>query len=147
MNKVILMGRLARDPELRYTQANNVPQCTFAVAVDRPGKQPDGTTKADFLNCVAWRSTAEFISKYFAKGNRILLWGSVQTRDYTDKDGKKVYVTEIIVDNAEFCESKSAGSGTPYTNAQPAASAAPAADSQAGDGGYFALDSNEFVPF
>ena len=106
MNKVILMGRLARDPELRYTQSGNIPQCTFAVAVDRPGKQPDGTTKADFLNCVAWRSTAEFISKYFVKGNRILLWGSVQTRDYTDKDGKKVYVTEIIVDNAEFCESK-----------------------------------------
>ncbi len=148
MNKAILMGRLSRDPELRYTQTNNVAQCSFSIAVDRPGKQPDGTTKADFINCVAWRQTAEFINKYFSKGNRILVIGSIQVRDYTDRDGKKVYVTEVIVDNAEFCESKaqSAGSSS-YGSAAPAPDFGGGAEAGSGDGSFFPLDKDEFVPF
>ena len=147
MNKVILMGRLTRDPELRYTQTTNIAQATFSVACDRR-RSADGTQTADFINCVAWRQTAEFISKYFAKGSRILLTGSIQNRDY-EKDGRKVYVTEVIVDDAEFCESKgqSQNSGS-YSGAVPAGDTAAQADaSQDGGNGYFALDSNEFVPF
>ena len=142
------MGRLVRDPELRYTQTNNIAQCTFSVAVDRPGKAQDGTTKADFINCVAWRQTAEFVSKYFFKGNRILLTGSIQTRDYTDKENRKVYVTEVIVDNVEFCESKgsSAQSSGSYSEsiAKPAQSQAAA---ESTDSGYFPMDNGDFVPF
>jgi len=147
MNKVILMGRLTRDPELRYTQSTNIAQATFSVACDRR-RAADGTQKADFINCVAWRQTAEFVSKYFAKGNRILLTGSIQTRDYTDKDGRKVYVTEVIVDDVEFCESKgqSQGAGS-YSSAVPAGDTAASADAPQDGNGYFALDSNEFVPF
>ncbi|MBO4261627.1 MAG: single-stranded DNA-binding protein [Clostridia bacterium] len=148
MNKVILMGRLSRDPEIRYTQTNNVAQCSFSIAVDRPGKQPDGTTKADFINCVAWRQTAEFINKYFSKGNRILIIGSIQVRDYTDKDGRKVYVTEVIVDNAEFCESKASSAGSSsYGSATPAPDFGGTQDSGSGDAGFFPLDKDEFVPF
>ncbi|MBP5312563.1 MAG: single-stranded DNA-binding protein [Clostridia bacterium] len=148
MNKVILMGRLTRDPEIRYTQTTNTAQCTFGIAVDRVGKQADGTTKADFFNCVAWRQLGEFINKYFRKGNRILLVGSVQIRDYIDRDGKKVYVTEIIVDNAEFCESKSQSENTgSYANAAAPADFGGTPETTGGDAGYFPLDKDEFMPF
>ena len=101
MNKAILMGRLTKDPELRTTQ-NGTAVCTFTVAVDRKGKEK----QTDFLPCVAWRQTAEFITKYFTKGRMILLVGSVQNRDYTDKAGNKRIVTEIIVDEVSFCGDK-----------------------------------------
>lgn len=149
MNRVILMGRLARDPELRYTQSNNIAQCSFTVAVDRMGgKQADGTTKADFINCVAWRQTGEFINRYFTKGNRILVIGSLQIRDYTDRDGKKVYVTEVIVDNAEFCESKAqSSSSSSFGAAATPADFGGATDPAGGDAGYFPLPKDDFVPF
>ena len=113
MNKVILMGRLTRDPELRYTPSN-VATCSFSVAVDRRYKSSDGTTPADFINCVAWRNTAEFISKYFVKGNRILIRGELQVRSYEDKNGEIRYVTEVVANDAEFCESRrNDGEGSP----------------------------------
>jgi single-strand DNA-binding protein len=151
MNKVILMGRLTRDPELRYTQSSNIAQCSFNIAVDRPGsRQPDGTSKADFINCVAWRQTAEFINKYFRKRNRILVIGSIQVRDYVDRDGKKVYVTEVIVDNAEFCESKNQdeNSGSYAGAAAPADFGGTTEQAGGGDAaGFFPLDKDEFMPF
>ena len=101
MNKAILMGRLTKDPELRTTQ-NGTPVCTFTVAVDRKGKEK----QTDFLPCVAWRQTAEFITKYFTKGRMILVVGSVQNRDYTDKAGNKRTATEIIVDEVSFTGEK-----------------------------------------
>lgn len=104
MNKVILIGRLTKDPELRYTTSNTA-VCQFSIAVDRKYKS-EGQPTADFINIVAWRSTAEFVSKYFNKGSRIAIVGQIQTRNYDDKDGKKVYVTEVIADEVEFCESK-----------------------------------------
>lgn len=104
MNKVILMGRLTKEPELRYTTSNTA-VCQFSIAVDRKYKK-DGQPTADFINIVAWRSTAEFVSKYFNKGSRIAIVGQIQTRNYDDKDGKKVYVTEVIAEEVEFCESK-----------------------------------------
>lgn len=108
MNKVILIGRLTKDPELRYTTSNTA-VCQFSIAVDRKYKS-EGQPTADFINIVAWRNTAEFVSKYFNKGSRIAIVGQIQTRNYDDKDGKKVYVTEVIADEVEFCESKSASS-------------------------------------
>lgn len=105
MNKAILMGRLTRDVELRTT-ASGVSVASFSIAVNRRYKNADGGYDADFINCVAWRQQAEFISKYFRKGQQIGLVGSIQTRTYDGKDGKKVYVTEVAVDEAEFVGAK-----------------------------------------
>ena len=91
MNKVILMGRLTRDPEVRYTTNNNTLVCTFSLAVNRRFKQ-EGQPDADFINIVAWAKTGEFCSKYFTKGQQVVVCGRLQTRSYDDKDGKKVYV-------------------------------------------------------
>lgn len=104
MNKVILMGRLTADPELRTT-GNDTSVCTFTVAVDRRFKSDNGPS-ADFIRVVAWRQTAEFVNKYFSKGNRIAVVGSIQTRTWDDKDGKRQYATEVVADEVEFCESK-----------------------------------------
>lgn len=109
MNKVILIGRLCADPEVRYTQ-NQKPVATYRLAVDRQVKR-EGQAEADFLNCVAWNKGAEFASKYLHKGTKIAIEGQVRTRTYDDKDGKRVFVTEILVDRHEFCESKSSASG------------------------------------
>ncbi len=105
MNKIILVGRLTRDPELRTTSAgfNTV---NFTVAVNRNFKNKDGNYDADFLPCVAFRQTADFISKYFKKGNMICLDGRVQVRNYDAQDGTKRYVTEVIVENVEFVGGK-----------------------------------------
>ncbi len=104
MNKVILVGRLTRDPELRNTPSG-IACCTFTVACDRRYADQSGNRQADFLNCVAWRERAEFVAKYFAKGRRIGLEGSIQTRSY-EKDGQNRTATEILVDNVEFVENK-----------------------------------------
>lgn len=105
MNKAILVGRLTRDPELKTT-ANGTNVCSFSVAVNRRYKNSEGNYDADFINCTAWRQTAEFVSKYFTKGRMIGVVGSIQTRNYDDKDGKKVYVTEVAADEVYFVESK-----------------------------------------
>lgn len=105
MNKVILMGRLTKDPELKYTPGNNTAVCQFSIAVDRKFKS-EGQPTADFINIVAWRKTAEFVSKYFTKGSKIAVVGQIQTRSWDDTEGKKHYVTEVIADEVEFCESK-----------------------------------------
>lgn len=99
MNNVSLIGRLTKDPELKTTQSG-LPVCRFTVAVGRTFSKD----QTDFINCIAWRKTAEFISSYFSKGQRIALTGSIQTGSYTDKDGKTVYTTDINVNNVEFCE-------------------------------------------
>jgi single-strand DNA-binding protein len=103
MNKVILVGRLTRDPDIR--QAGETTIARFAVAVDRRYKQDGGTT-ADFPSCVAFGHTAKFIGDYFKQGMKIALEGRLQTGDYTDKDGVKRYTTEVIAENVEFAESK-----------------------------------------
>lgn len=104
MNKVILVGRITKDPEIKLT-ANQTKYTNFTIAVDRKIKDQDGQRQADFINCVAWKQTAEFINKYFQKGSRIGLCGSIQTRSY-EKDGQKVFITEVLVEDAEFVESK-----------------------------------------
>ena len=96
LNKVILMGRFTRDPELRSTP-QGISTCSFSIAVDRNFVRPGEERKADFINCVAWRQTAEFISKYFKKGSMVALEGSIQTRSWDDQDGKKRYATDVVV--------------------------------------------------
>ena len=106
INNVVLMGRLTAFPELRKTDTG-VSVTSFNLAVERSYKSSDGSYPADFITCVAWRNTAEFISRYFSKGDMIAVTGQIQTRNYTDKNGNKRTATEIIVDNASFCGSKS----------------------------------------
>ena len=104
MNSVQLIGRLTRDPEIRYTDGG-ASIARFSLAVDRRFKQENGAD-VDFINIVAFGKTAEFIEKYFHKGMKIALNGIIQTGSYTDKDGKKVYTTDVVAENVEFCESK-----------------------------------------
>ena len=108
MNKVILMGRLTRDPEARYSQGENA-MCVakYALAVDRKFKR-DGEPTADFINCVAFGKIGEFAEKYFKKGTKIAVVGRIQTGSYTNKDGVKVYTTDVVVEEQEFAESKAA---------------------------------------
>lgn len=111
MNKIILMGRLTRDPEVRYSDDNKAVG-RFALAVDRKFKRDGGPT-ADFFNCTAFGKTAEFVEKYLKKGTKILLTGSIQNDNYTNGHGEQVYAMQVIVDEMEFAESKNAqGSGT-----------------------------------
>ena len=104
MNKTILVGNLAKDPERKKTPVGT-PVATFTVAVRRSFKNENGNYNADFINCVAWRSTADFIANYFRKGSKIGIVGSLQSRSYDDKNGNKRYVTEVLVDEVEFCGS------------------------------------------
>lgn len=118
MNKVVLVGNLTRDPELRTT-SSGISTVSFTIAVQRRFKNADGSYDADFISCVAWRSTAEFISHYFQKGSRIGVVGNLRSRSYDDKNGQRRYVTEVYVDEAEFVNSKSGGnSGFPGTESQ-----------------------------
>lgn len=106
LNHIVIMGRLTRDPELRYT-SSNIPVASFSVACDRDfGKGENGERQTDFINCTAWRSTGEFVSKYFQKGSMIVVSGRLQIRDYTDRDGNKRTAAEIVADNVYFGESK-----------------------------------------
>lgn len=107
LNQVVLMGRLTASPELRHTQSG-VAVTTFRLAVDRDFKDKDGEKKADFLPVVCWRGTAEFVSKYFSKGRLVAVCGRLQVREYTDKDGNKRSVTEIVADNVYFGDAKRA---------------------------------------
>lgn len=105
MNKVILMGRLARDPELRQTPSG-VSVARFSIAVNRRFSGKDGQQQADFISCTAWRQTGEFICRYFQKGSMIAVVGSIQTSSWDDKDGKRQYSTEVVVDEAYFTGSR-----------------------------------------
>ena len=121
MNKVILVGRLTRDPELRST-TSGFNTANFSVAVQRNFKNKDGNFDADFINCVAFRNQADFISKYFKKGNMIGLEGRIQSRSYDANDGTKRYVTEVLVENVEFVGSKNDSSNSSYVSDNNASS-------------------------
>ena len=108
LNKVVIMGRLARDPELRRTQAG-VSVTSFRIACDRDFKSQSGEKETDWIDIVAWRNTAEFVSKYFQKGRMVIVDGRLQTRDWTDKDGNKRIAVEVVADNVYFGDSKREG--------------------------------------
>lgn len=105
LNKIFIMGRLTQDPELRRTQGGNA-VTSFALAVDRDFKSADGTKETDFIDVVAWRNTAEFAAKYFTKGRMAVVEGRLQMRDWTDKEGNKRRIAEVVADNIYFGDSK-----------------------------------------
>ena len=148
MNSICLMGRLTGDPELKTTQSG-VSVTSFSVAVDRAFRSKDQERQTDFINCVAWRGTAEFITRYFRKGQRIALHGSLQSRSYTANDGSKRTVFEVVVDNAFFCESKGGQTvGTPNYDSQiPQVSEARPAFSTANTGDFEEILTDEELPF
>lgn len=109
MNKVVLMGRLTRDPEVRYTQGDNpMAIARYTLAVDRRFKR-EGEATADFINCVAFGKQAEFAEKYFRQGLKVIVSGRIQTGSYTNKEGKKVYTTDVVIEEQDFAESKERG--------------------------------------
>ena len=136
MNKVILMGRLTRDPEVRYSAGENaLAIARYTLAVDRRFRR-DGEATADFINCISFGRTAEFAEKYFRQGLKIVVSGRIQTGSYTNRDGQKVYTTEVVVEEQEFAESKSASdnyaASHPQTSAPAPSMPAPGAASADG---------------
>ena len=130
MNKVVLMGRLTRDPDVRYSQGETpLAIARYTLAVDRRFKR-NGEQDADFINCVAFGRTAEFAEKYLKQGTKMVVSGRIQTGSYTNRDGVKVYTTEVVIEEQEFAESKSASA----SNAGAAAANGNAAGSAIGDG-------------
>lgn len=128
MNKVILMGRLTRDPEVRYSQGEKQTAIArYTLAVDRKFKNAEGNYEADFINCVAMAKNGEFAEKYLKQGTKIAVTGRIQTGSYTNKDGVKVYTTDIMVEEHEFCESKG-------SNANSNANSRPVPNNSANDG-------------
>ena len=128
MNKVILMGRLTRDAEVRYSQGeNSTAIARFSLAVDRRFRRDGDEQTADFINCVAFGRTAEFLERFGRKGTKFVLEGRIQTGSYTNKDGQKVYTTDVVVEDQEFAESKAAGANNggfaPSDRPMPAAAA------------------------
>jgi len=106
MNRVVLIGRLTRDPDLRYP-SSNIPVANFTIAVNRPFENQNGERVADFINIIVWRKQAENVKKYIGKGSLVAVEGRIQTRNYEGQDGKRVYVTEVVADSVQFLESKS----------------------------------------
>lgn len=149
LNKIFIMGRLTRDPELRRTQ-NGTAVAGFALAVDRDYKNTDGTKETDFIEVVAWRSSAEFVSKYFAKGRMAIVEGRLQIRDWTDKDGNKRRSAEVVADNVYFGDSKKEGdsSGGSYGGSSGGYKAAgKAVDVEPGEGEFAEVEDGEDLPF
>ena len=125
MNKVILMGRLTKDPEVKQTPSN-IAVCSFTIACDRRFKSQNGERQSDFINCVAWRQQATLLGNYFHKGSRIAVVGSLQSRSYYDQNGQKRYVTEVVVDEIEFVDTRAEGQGSSAPASAPAPSASTA---------------------
>ena len=149
LNKIFIMGRLTRDPELRRTQ-NGTAVAGFALAVDRDYKNADGTKETDFIEVVAWRSSAEFVSKYFTKGRMAIVEGRLQIRDWTDKDGNKRRNAEVVADNVYFGDSKKEGdsSGGSYGGSSGGYKAAgKAVDVEPGEGVFAEIEDEEDLPF
>ena len=115
MNKVVLIGRLTRDPELRYT-GSNTPVASFTLAVNRPFSNQQGEREADFINVVVWRKQAENVKNYLSQGSQAAVEGRIQTRSYDDQNGQKRYVTEVVADNVEFLGSKNSSGNTNNMN-------------------------------
>ena len=123
MNKVILIGRLTSEPDFRQT-TSGIPVCRIRIAVNRP-KQKDKEQQADFINCTAWRSTAEFIARYFSKGSKIVVEGQLRNNDYTDQNNVKHFSMDVLIEGVEFGESKGTGGGSQPQTYQQQQTAAP----------------------
>ena len=146
MNKVILMGRLTRDPEVRYTQTNNTLVASFSLAVNRRFVRQGEERQADFFNIVAWGKLGEFCSKYFKKGQQVGIIGRLQTRTWDDEQGQKHYVTEVVAEEAYFADSKR-DSDAGSANFDATFGAMPSANSSAGTSSDFEISSGDDLPF
>ena len=149
LNKIFVMGRLTRDPELRRTNSGTA-VTSFTLAVDCDFKNADGTKKTDFIDCVVWRQTAEFVSKYFTKGRMAVVEGRLQIRDWQDKDGNKRRNAEVVADNVYFGDSKKEGdsSGGSYGGSSGGYKAAgKAVDVEPGEGEFAEIEDEEDWPF
>lgn len=143
-NKVILVGNLVKDPELRTTQSG-ISVTTFCIAVNRRmSRSNDQQPQTDFINIVAWRQTAEFVSRFFTKGKAILVCGSLQTRTWTDNDNNKHYVTEVVADEVQFVDRKS---NDPAPSQQAPSQQMPTYSSPAADSGFEDLSADDELPF
>lgn len=138
MNKVILMGRLTKEPELRYTSANNTAVCSYTLAVDRRFARQGEEKPTDFIPIVAWNKLGEFCGKYFQKGRQVVVVGRIQTRTWDDNEGKRHYVTEVVADEAYFADSRK-GEGAPSKSAG-------ASDNDQVDG-FYQVDDDDELPF
>ena len=140
MNKAILVGRLTRDPEVRYSQGENATAVArYTVAVDRRFKR-DGEPTADFIPCVVFGRSAEFAEKYFRQGMRVSISGRIQTGSYTNKEGQRIYTTDVVAEDQEFAESKNAESSGTYSNQ-------PAPAPQSGNDGFMPAGDDSELPF
>lgn len=147
LNCAIIMGRLTADPELRTTNTG-ISVTSFTVAVDRSFVKAGEERQADFINVVAWRNTADFVTRYFHKGSMIAIQGSIQTRNYEDKQGNKRTAFEIVADNVSFCGSKNESStGAPMPSAVSAPNAPAPSFSTADSGDFEMIDGDDDLPF
>ena len=139
MNKTILLGRLTKNPEIKFSQTNNVKVATFSLAVNRRFVRQGEERQADFINIVAWSKLGEFCSKYFKKGQQVAITGRIQTRTWDDDQGQKHYVTEVVAEEAYFAEGKkdSGASNDPFANNS----------GQTNDGSDFEIPANDDLPF
>ncbi len=142
MNKIILMGRLTRDPEVRYTQTNNTLVASYTLAVNRRFAKPGDERTADFINIVAWSKLGEFCSKYFKKGQQVGVIGRIQTRTWDDDQGVKHYITEVVAEEAYFADSKRDTEATANTFENTFGNTAPGSM-----GSDFEVSSNDDLPF
>lgn len=138
MNKAILMGRLTKDPELRYTSTNNTAVCSFTLAIDRRFSRQGEEKQTDFIPVVAWSKLAEFCGKYFQKGRQVAVIGRIQTRTWDDNEGKKHYVTEVVAEEAYFADSRRNDGTSPRT---PADNLGDQAD------GFYPIQDDDELPF
>ena len=146
MNKVFLIGRLTRDPELRYT-GNNTAVASFSIAVNRNFTNQSGEREADFINIVVWRKQAENVKNYLSQGSQVAIDGRLQTRSYDDQNGNKRYVTEVIADNVEFLGSKNSQSGGQTTSSSSESDGPTPYDFGDNEPKTTAVDSNPFADF
>ncbi len=145
MNKVILMGRLTRDPEVRYTQTNNTLVASFSLAVNRRFTREGDTQTADFINISAWAKTGEFVSKYFKKGQQVAVVGRIQTRSWEDAQGQKRYATDVVAEEVYFADSKRSDSDS--ANFDNTFGAETPANTTEGDTSDFEVSSGDDLPF
>lgn len=141
MNKVVLIGRLTRDPELRFTAGTGTAVSTFTLAVDRNFKSKDGQREADFINIVVWNKLAEIVANNLTKGRLAAVSGRIQTRTYEGNDGQKRYVTEVVADDVQFLDRKDAAGGSPKFSSD----AIP--DFSTSDDGFSPIDGEDDIPF
>jgi len=145
MNKVVLMGRLTKDPELRYTNTNNTPLASFSLAVNRRFTRQGEERQADFINITAWGKTAEFVKNYFTKGMQVAVVGRIQTRSWDDEAGKRHYATDVVAEETYFADSKRNSSGGGNGNMQSMERNAPPI--KANDGFATVDDDDDELPF